>query len=102
MKDDQAVSTANGVRAERKIIFMTAAEIAAQTSEEVPWIARPWVASGAITEVDGQVKTAGKTTWVTHLCRAVLDGEEFMGEPTCQSPIVYLTEQPSSSFRATL
>jgi hypothetical protein len=37
-----------------------------------------------------------------HLSRAVLDGNPFMGEPTAASPVVYLTEQPLTSFREAL
>jgi hypothetical protein len=54
--------------------FLTAREIASLAPPEVPWVARPWVASAALTEVEGKIKTAGKTTWVMHLCRSVLEG----------------------------
>ena len=90
------------VRAERNLEFMTAAEIATEVSADVEWIVRPWIAKGAITELDGKVKSAGKTTWVTFMCRAVLDGLRFLDEPTLQTPIVYLTEQPKASFRELL
>jgi hypothetical protein len=33
---------------------------------------------------------------------AVLDGRPFMGQPTCKTPVIYLTEQPASSFREAL
>ncbi len=52
------------VPAERIFAFRTAAEIAETTAAEVPWIARPWLAGGSITEVVGKPKAAGKTTWV--------------------------------------
>jgi 5S rRNA maturation endonuclease (ribonuclease M5) len=85
-----------------KLRFRTALQVLTETPEKIEWIAKPYVALGAITEVDGKVKLAGKTTWITHLCRAVLDGLPFMGEPTTKSPVVYLTEQPPSSWRLTL
>ena len=66
-------SGSDGVR------FYTGREIAAMTPEHPPWIACPWVVRGGITEVDGKIKVAGKTTWVAHLCACVLDGEPFMG-----------------------
>lgn len=88
--------------AQTKLEFRTAEQIAAESPAAVEWIARPWVSKGAITEVDGQVKSAGKTTWVTHMCRAIQDGAEFMGQPTMPTPVVYLTEQPQASFRVTL
>jgi hypothetical protein len=90
------------VGAETKLEFRTAEQIATESPNGVDWIARPWVAKGAITEVDGQVKAAGKTTWMTHMCSAVLDGVEFMGQPTRKAPVVYLTEQPEASFRGAL
>ena len=85
-----------------KLPFRTALQIATETPEQIEWIAKPYVALGAITEVDGKVKLAGKSTWTTYLCRAVLDGLPFMGEPTTKSRVVYLTEQPPSSWRLTL
>lgn len=36
------------------------------------------------------------------MARAVLDGSPFLGQPTRPSPVVYLTEQPPPSLRATL
>jgi hypothetical protein len=90
------------VPAERKLVFRTAREIAAETPAEVDWIARPYLAKGTITEVDGKIKRAGKTTWITHLLRKVLDGEAFLGELTRRTGVVYLTEQVPRSFRASL
>jgi hypothetical protein len=85
-------SNARGLR------FLTGAEIATETPAQTNWIARPWVAPGAITEVDGKPKVAGKTTWLLHLARAVLDGEVFLDEPTTKSPVVYLTKQSRATF----
>lgn len=82
--------------------FRTAREFASGTAPDVDWIAPPWVAAGAITGVDGKVKVAGKTTLVTHLCRAVLDGRPFLDQPTRRTAVVYLTEQPPASLRETL
>lgn len=86
----------------QKETFVTAAEIAAESCPEVEWVARPWIAKGTITELDGKIKLAGKTTFITHLVHAVLEGEFFMGEPTKKSPVVFLTEQPQVSFRVAL
>ena len=92
----------DGVWAERKLPFRTAAEIETETAATVDWIASPWGAAGAITELDGKVKAAGKTSWLLAMCRAILDGEPFMGEPTSKTPIVYLTEQNSTTFRVAM
>lgn len=91
-----------GVADESNLKFKTAKEVAEETPAETEWIAKPWVAKGAITEVDGKIKAGGKTTWVTHMVRKTLDGEPFMGEPTTKTKVVYLTEQSSPSFRKAL
>jgi hypothetical protein len=82
--------------------FRTAKEVAQTTPQEVPWKARPWAARGAITEIDGKIKLAGKTTFVFHMVGCMLDGKSFMGEPTAKSKVVCLTEQPPTSFRKVL
>lgn len=91
-----------GVADERILRFKTAKEVAEETPAEVVWFARPWTAKGAITEVDGKIKAGGKTTWVTHMARKILDGEPFMGGPTMKTKVVYLTEQSPASFRKAL
>lgn len=82
--------------------FRTAREVGECTAAVVEWIAEPWIAKGAITEIDGKIKASGKTTFLTHLCRAVVHGDPFMGEPTRQGPVVYLSEQPLASLRQAL
>jgi hypothetical protein len=89
-------------RKKSQLSFCTAAQIAAECPEAVEWIARPWVAKGAIAEVNGQVKAAGKTTWIMNLCGSVIQGNNFMGQPTSKTPVVYLTEQPMASFKVAL
>jgi hypothetical protein len=90
------------VVARQPLRFLTASEIAEQTPEQVQWIAKPWVVQGGITEIDGKIKSAGKTTFVCSLAEAVVTGGAFLGEPTMCSPVVYLTEQPPASFREAL
>ena len=92
------VSCHLGKEADRKRFF-TASEIASLTPNAVPWMVKPWVAEGALTEVEGKIKAAGKTTFVLAMCPAALEGEPFMGEPTTPTPVVYLTEQPRTTFR---
>jgi len=79
--------------------FRTGAEIERETPAEAEWLARPWVAVGASTELDGKVKLAGKTTFTLNLVRAVVNGVPFMGQPTRKTAVVYLTEQNATSFR---
>jgi putative DNA primase/helicase len=92
----------DGVWAETKLLFKTARQIADETPAEVEWQAKPYVVKGAITEIDGRVKASGKTTFALGMTRKILDGTEFMGQPTRQSGVVYLTEQAPASFRPAL
>lgn len=102
--DDAELSAAfrDEVPAERNGFFVSAREFAEQTPATTDWVAARWVARNAITEVSGKIKAAGKTTWVLALCRAVLEGAQFLGRTAAQGPIVYMTEQPQASFREAL
>lgn len=82
--------------------FATARQVAAQTPAEVEWIVPGYVAAGAVTELDGPIKAAGKTTLLTRLTRAVLDGLPMLDRATLRTPVVYLTEQPGTSLREAL
>jgi AAA domain len=99
VRDDKAES-APGVT-HGGLVFRTAKDIASSAPANVPWIVQGFVAQGALTEVDAQVK-AGKTTLLLACCRAVIDGKPFPGQPTKQSGVIYLTEQPDTSFRSSL
>lgn len=87
---------------ERKLSFRTAKEVAEATPEATEWTAPPWVAKGAITEIDGKIKAAGKTTFVSHMVHSIVSGEPFLGELTERTKVVYLTEQTPTSFRKVL
>ena len=79
--------------------FYTPAEVASTMPSEPDWIARPGLlAVGAITEIDGKVKAAGKTTLILHTVRPILDGAPFLGRPTRRSRVVYVTEQSRQTF----
>jgi AAA domain len=99
---DVSAQTSRAIRAGRSLRFRTAREVAAGTAASVPWRARPYLVDGAVLEVVGKIKAAGKTTFVTFMCRAILDGTAFLGEPTVQGGVIYLTEQQDSSLRETL
>jgi hypothetical protein len=92
----------DGPTEERKALrFRTAREIAATTSDEVEFAAA-FLAFGAISELDGKPKAAGKTTFILELVRCVLDGSAFLGRPTVRGPVVMLTEQPDASLKPAL
>lgn len=83
---------ANPLREVLTIPYRTPLEVAASTSESPDWLLRGYLALGAITEVDGKIKSSGKTTLVTHLVAAILDGRPFLGQPTMRTNVVYLTD----------
>jgi hypothetical protein len=82
--------------------WMTAQEIREVEEEDIAWYATGFVGNGLITLLDGKAKLAGKTTLLLALVHAVLHGEEFLGQRTTYSPVVYLTEQSGPSFRRNL
>ena len=84
------------------IPYRTALEVANSTSEQPDWLLHGFIALGAITEVDGKIKSSGKTTLVTHLVAAILDGQPFLGQPTMRTNVVYLTEQTAATYREAL
>ena len=88
--------------AESNLPFRSARQIIEMSPESVPWVVTGYVAEGAITGVDGRPKASGKTTLVLHMCRHVLDGEEFLGLPTSATGVLYLTEQSATTFREAL
>lgn len=84
-----------------RLRFRSAKEICGSVSEKTEFAA-PYLAFGAITELDGKPKAAGKTTYVLAMTGAILDGAPFLGHATAKGPVVMLTEQPPASLRAAL
>jgi hypothetical protein len=82
--------------------FHTAEEVARLAPSEVTWVAKPFIAEGALTVLDGKPKSAGKTTFLSHVVRKVLGGEPFLDEPTKRTPVVLLTEERAVTFRRVL
>jgi hypothetical protein len=79
--------------------FYCPLELAAMTRPEPDWIVRPGlVAVSSITELDGKIKAAGKTTLILWMIRAILDGVPFLGAPTRQAKVLYVTEQSRQTF----
>jgi Bifunctional DNA primase/polymerase, N-terminal/AAA domain/Primase C terminal 1 (PriCT-1) len=96
-------SPSGGVGAETKSLkFISGKDFPNLLPNSVEWIAKPWVAAGAITVLTGKVKTAGKTTLITHLLHSVIEGKSFLGEKTRKSNVVFLSEQPFASLRESL
>jgi hypothetical protein len=82
--------------------FTTGAEIEQEISEHVPWVVPGLLASGAVTELAGKIKLAGKTTFAMAMVLAILDGADFLGKPTTRTRVLYLTEQSGTSLRESL
>jgi AAA domain/Bifunctional DNA primase/polymerase, N-terminal len=79
--------------------FYTPTELASITPSKPDFLVGPGlVATGAITEIDGKVKVAGKTTLILHMIRSILDGVPFLGQPTRKGRVVYVTEQTHQTF----
>lgn len=88
---------------DRAMRFYSPLELATITRPEPDWIAGPGLlAVGAITEIDGKIKAAGKTTFTLFLVRAVLDGSNFLGHPTRRAKVIYITEQSRQTFNDAL
>ena len=72
-------------------LFRTAADLA-EESTAADFLVKPYVLVGAVTELVAKIK-AGKTTYVLG---------EIVHQALDKGPVVYLTEQPSVSFRVAL
>lgn len=80
---------------------LSAVEFCRQVPEEPEWVVEGYLARGTITELDAKIKT-GKTHFATDLIRAILAGEEFLGQKTVRTPVLYLSEERQTTFRAAL
>jgi hypothetical protein len=69
----------------------------ARAANEKPPERGLYLVDGCLTELDAYQK-AGKTTFLLRLARALIRGEEFLGRPTLQTPVVYLNEAADAAF----
>ncbi len=72
--------------------FKTCIEIAAESAVKGDWIVPFYCERTAMTQLSGKIKS-GKTTLALDICRAVLDGAEFLGQQCMKGPVVMVTEQ---------
>jgi hypothetical protein len=82
--------------------YRTTREISATTSTEPQWIWENYVARQAITELDGKIKAAGKTTLLGWAVRAILGGESFLEYATTKTKIIWYSEQQPGPFNEML
>jgi sugar lactone lactonase YvrE len=73
-------------RADSGCANVSAKEFAESTPEETEWLVEGLVPRGGMVELDGKIKSSGKTTFSLAMCRAILDGTDFLGFPTTSTP----------------
>jgi len=81
--------------------FLTGVQIREMTSDRVPWVVHGIAAASGITEITA-VSKVGKTTLIAGIVKSVTTGTPFLNCATRKGPVVYLTEERSATFRATL
>lgn len=68
-------------------------EIVAEAEETPDWIVKDLLKKGELTDLSGLAKYSGKTTLVMHMLKAMRSGDPFLGEPTKEAAVLYLSEQ---------
>ena len=68
----------------------------------VAWLVNPYLAVDFITKIDGAPKTAGKTTFILAMAKAILTRQPFLGQPTNYAPVLLLSEQTAGTLRLQL
>ena len=78
----------------------TPKDIIEAAKDGTDWIVEGLLAPGEITDLAGTAKHSGKTTFITHMLKAVISGEEFIGLATREAKALYLTEQGNNFANA--
>lgn len=86
----------------RKVHAVTTRELTELKPEPMDWIVEPILAAGAITMLTGLMKAAGKSTFGKDLATAIACGEDFLGWPTQQGSVIYVTEESPDVFMHSL
>jgi hypothetical protein len=68
-------------------------EVVTEAEDTPDFIVKDLLKKGELTDLSGLAKFSGKTTLVMHMLRAVRTGDPFLGEPTKEAGVLYLTEQ---------
>src|SRR6188768_651122 len=77
-----------GVAAETILPFRTAAEASREQPDGPLWFVPGFVAPGVVVEIVGKLKASGKTTFVSWLIWALVQGFDFLGRPTRKTAVV--------------
>jgi hypothetical protein len=78
----------------------TPKEIVEAAQDSTDWIVEGILARGEITDLAGKAKHSGKTTFINHMLKAVISGDEFIGLTTRKAKVLYLTEQGNNFANA--
>jgi hypothetical protein len=73
----------------------------AEAPEQRPFIVDGLLYRNTAHQFMGTIK-AGKTLFMLLLVKAILRGEEFIGQPTAKTNVLYVTEQPRFTFQQQL
>jgi hypothetical protein len=84
----------------KEIEFLSVADVLAASGDDPPWLVKPFLVRGGITDLAGRAKAAGKTSFTLGMVRCCLDGKPFLGEDTEQASVVFLTEQGNNIAEA--
>lgn len=78
--------------------FRSASQVLSAGFPEVSYIVPKLIPLGSLVLLTGAAKGGGKTTFMTHLISAVINGRAFLGVKCKKTRVVYLTEQSEGSF----
>jgi hypothetical protein len=71
----------------------SAKDIVEAAKDGTDYIVEGLLAPGELTDLAGQAKLSGKTTFITHMVHAAIEGEEFIGLATRKTRVLIVTEQ---------
>ena len=78
----------------------TVAEVMAESGDGPDWAVESLLAKGNVTDLSGEAKFGGKTTFAMHMMACVRRGEPFLGLLTTKATVLYMTEQGNNFVEA--
>jgi AAA domain-containing protein len=82
-------------------VAVESAQYCAERPKEAPYIVAGMIYQGTASQLMGPIKE-GKTTWLFAMIKNIQTGSDFIGQKTQPTNILYVTEQPRSSFQSQL
>lgn len=81
-------------------LFITAKKDCEKGNQDTQYLVDQLIPENALILLSGPPKEAGKTTFCIHLAKALTEGLSFLGKPVEETDVLFMTEQPPSSFRS--